>query len=294
MRIKTKKCSKCKEVKDVSLFGKCSAHKDGLLYNCKACIKSKITYHTVVCDTCKRDFIVQSQTIKRQKKKGYKHCISCTRKLYIKLQGDAYVNSRYGVKMTEETKEKIRQTKHIIQSNGKTVAQNAAKKSAMTSKKTGAYQVAVAKATITKNKNDSWVMYKTAYFLGLKYQSSLEKRFIQENQGIGLQNCKKTIPYIHENKARNYLPDFYSEQKDMFYEIKCIYTWKAELEKNISKLIGTLLQGKHITLVIYKEIGSNEYGEALYFKVKSKKQLVNITNKLTKGGIKNGNESRKN
>ena len=36
-----KKCSKCKQDKDLSMFGKCSANKDGLRSDCKECRKSE-------------------------------------------------------------------------------------------------------------------------------------------------------------------------------------------------------------------------------------------------------------
>lgn len=39
--MKTKRCSKCKEVKDVIMFHKSKRERDGLMYSCKECRSNK-------------------------------------------------------------------------------------------------------------------------------------------------------------------------------------------------------------------------------------------------------------
>lgn len=71
-------------------------------------------------------------------------------------------------------------------------------------------------------------------YKGLKCDSVAEYAFLKfiENKCDKIERCDFIIPYVYDNKERNYLPDFKITIKDkiIIYEIKGIH--KSRLEKN--------------------------------------------------------------
>ena len=76
-----KKCCKCHQEKELSLFGKDLSTKDGLRYNCKECAnkcsrerkKKKIKFK---CESCKEEKEVDFYSFKRRKTKFCLNCVS--------------------------------------------------------------------------------------------------------------------------------------------------------------------------------------------------------------------------
>ena len=112
--MKTKKCSKCKIEKELSMFSKNKRNKDGLCFQCKEC-RSKISkkYRDNNIEKEKqrhkkyRD--VNKDKIKKQSRKYYLEHIE-ERKIYNKI--DWAENKEYYQKYRQENKERIREYKN--------------------------------------------------------------------------------------------------------------------------------------------------------------------------------------
>lgn len=88
---------------------------------------------------------------------------------------------------------------------------------------------------------------------GLYYRGSYEEHFLNycfENN-IKVEKAK-TVKYNFDNKKRVYHPDFFLSDKNLIIEIKSLYTYKANLEKNIAKKNSCIEQGFDFIFIINK------------------------------------------
>jgi hypothetical protein len=93
---------------------------------------------------------------------------------------------------------------------------------------------------------------KTIYLQGNEpkgYQLLLDNGY-NENEILYKKKDMPKIMYKHENKLKRYYPDFYVKKDNLIVEIKCDYTYKADLEKNILKEQATVNLGLNYKLVI--------------------------------------------
>ena len=89
---------------------------------------------------------------------------------------------------------------------------------------------------------------------GLYYRGSYEAHFLDycfENK-IKVERAK-SIKYHFKNKKRVYYPDFFLKEKNLIIEIKSLYTYKKELEKNIAKQKACIEQGFNFIFIIDKD-----------------------------------------
>jgi hypothetical protein len=96
MEIKTKKCSKCQEIKQLDNFSRCRSCKDGLGFQCKLChnayVKSKYIENPIIkeifnygekrCSRCKEIKQYHEFGFDRREKDGLKHSCKICRKKY--------------------------------------------------------------------------------------------------------------------------------------------------------------------------------------------------------------------
>ena len=66
-----KKCTKCREIKSLDCFYKCSCHKDGLNYWCKSCVrllnkKWRANHPEKVSEIKKRHYIKHKERLNKQ------------------------------------------------------------------------------------------------------------------------------------------------------------------------------------------------------------------------------------
>ena len=175
----------------------------------------------------------------------------------------------FGIHFSQERRDNISKSKSRILPNGLTVAESAARKSVITKRLSGAYEKSVAKTAMTKDKNNTWVTYKTDHYKGFYYRSSLEKRFLEEQDECGrlhnFSNCNFSILYCLEGKEHRYIPDFLEKNSNTIIEIKCGWTWDnngencALLATNKAKLLAAHNAGYNVKLVIYNEQPNGKY-----------------------------------
>lgn len=189
-------------------------------------------------------------------------------------------NPNYGKKRPNSSKNISLSLKRMTD-NGKTVAQMAAEKAAITMKKNGTYIINSKKAAITKEKNNTWVTYHTKPYKGKYYRSQTELDFIKkcEENNITIDNCRFTIKYLFDDKIKNYCPDFYDIKNNIIYEIKSTYTLglcnKKLLKNNIVKFNTAESLGYNFILVLYEEnklgkiiLKKHRYSEPKFYTIK--------------------------
>lgn len=95
-------------------------------------------------------------------------------------------------------------------------------------------------------------------YKGFVCRSAYEKLFVDfaEQCGYTLE-VPSRIEYTHEGTSRHYYPDFYIVELDLIVEIKSDWTWKQNLDLNISKMVCTIEQGYDIVF-IDEEHGVND------------------------------------
>jgi DNA-directed RNA polymerase subunit M/transcription elongation factor TFIIS len=64
-------------------------------------------------------------------------------------------------------------------------------------------------------------------------------------------NEKPRIKYQWNEKEHFYYPDCYIPENNLMVETKSDWTWKADLDRNIAKIKGTILNGYNIRLLIW-------------------------------------------
>jgi hypothetical protein len=91
---------------------------------------------------------------------------------------------------------------------------------------------------------------KAEKYKGFTCRSKYEKMFVDfcEKYGYTLE-VPKRIEYIHDGRSRHYYPDFYVKELDLIVEIKSDWTWKQNLDLNISKLTCSLEQHYDIVFI---------------------------------------------
>lgn len=62
---------------------------------------------------------------------------------------------------------------------------------------------------------------------------------------------KPIIQYIFNNEKKRYIPDCYITNTNTIIETKSDYTWKKDLDKNLSKLNAAKLLGFNVRLIIW-------------------------------------------
>jgi len=87
-------------------------------------------------------------------------------------------------------------------------------------------------------------------YKGFICRSSYEKAFIDfaEKYNYTLK-VPNRIAYEHEGRSRYFYPDFYIEELDLIVEIKSDWTWKLQLDLNISKMVCTINQEYDIIFI---------------------------------------------
>lgn len=97
--------------------------------------------------------------------------------------------------------------------------------------------------------------YLTKHSIAEKYKgfvcrSKYEKLFVDfaETYGYTL-SVPDRILYTHEGTSRHYYPDFCIDELDLIVEIKSDWTWKQNLDLNISKMVCTIEQGYDIVFI---------------------------------------------
>lgn len=240
-----------------------------LLLDEKYCAEkiTKSFFVYVKCEDCKKDIKVKYKDLLRKKRIGKDVlCRSCAKARNWKdneyrekkiVTGENHwchgksgkLSPHFGLKRSEEACRNIRDAVLKIKENGKTVAKIASEKAAETMRREGIYQRNAEKASKTKDKNNSWVVFRCRKYGDLYYRSSLELDFIKTND---VENCDFTIRYWNEGKERRYCPDFISKDKKIVYEIKSDYTWYVDKEKNIKKALATMSCGHSFCLVLYR------------------------------------------
>lgn len=99
----------------------------------------------------------------------------------------------------------------------------------------------------------SGYMIKTHKETGLSYQGTYEKHFLDFciDNNISVTRGKK-IDYIFENTSHKYYSDFYIEKWNLIVEIKSLWIYNIDLEKNIEKKKYTEIYGYNFLFVIDK------------------------------------------
>jgi len=175
----------------------------------------------------------------------------------------------FGKKWSAERRKKTLESKQRLLPSGLTVAETAARKGVKTQRSRGSYQVGVAKAAITKEKNNSWVSYRTKQYRGFYYRSSLEKRFLTDREQTlaRFSNCSFSICYQWRGKTHYYVPDFFEQETNTIYEIKSCWTWdnKGKNQQlkalNKCKLAASREAGYNVVLLIYRQQSSGKYSK---------------------------------
>lgn len=87
-------------------------------------------------------------------------------------------------------------------------------------------------------------------YKGFVCRSKYEKMFVDFSELYGWElSVPEKISYTHEGTSRYYYPDFYIEKLDLLVEIKSDWTWKQNLDLNISKMVCTIEQGYNIVFL---------------------------------------------
>jgi hypothetical protein len=82
------------------------------------------------------------------------------------------------------------------------------------------------------------------------YQLLLDEGYVEDE----ILYRKKDMPkltYFNENKIKRYYPDFYIKKNNTIIEVKCDYTYKIDLEKNLLKKESTINAGFNYRLMIF-------------------------------------------
>lgn len=89
-----------------------------------------------------------------------------------------------------------------------------------------------------------------------------EDVFIYEQLSLGIAEddiilCSRlkefSIKYLYNGKMLTYFPDFFIRSENKFYEIKSVYWWERELEKNKAKINSMRELDQQIEVKIYDE-----------------------------------------
>ncbi len=89
----------------------------------------------------------------------------------------------------------------------------------------------------------------------INYQGTYEYDFLIYCEKMNIFNLierPKSIDYIFENKSKKYYPDFFIDKYNLIIEIKSNYTYKKELDKNISKMDKCIELGYNYIVIIDK------------------------------------------
>lgn len=247
-----------------------------------------------ICDSCGHTFEILRRSYERTKKgnDGLYICRSCSAirrssnpEYLAKIGRKGKAHWAFGLKgerspnfgngFSDERKRHISEAKMRLTPSGVTIAQEATRKAVATMRRNGSYRTMVAKSAVTKEKNQSWVVYKTKRYKGFYYRSSLEKRFLEEQEQCGqlsnLTNCGFSILYHWKGGEHHYIPDYFDKVKGILYEIKSGWTWdgkgkRPELKAiNKRKLAAAKEAGYETILVIYRQGRNGKYqGPEIY------------------------------
>jgi hypothetical protein len=90
---------------------------------------------------------------------------------------------------------------------------------------------------------------------GLHYRGTYEKDFIDYCliHNIEIENFNGTINYFFDGKNRKYFPDFFIRKLNMVIEIKSLYIYERDKEKNEAKKEATINSGFDFKFIINKD-----------------------------------------
>lgn len=118
---------------------------------------------------------------------------------------------------------------------------------------------------IFEKSNTTRFKYKELVYEGRKFEKlqGYEPQsivYMVEDMGIDLDlitNNPPIVDYSMMNKKKKYYPDLWIEQDNILVEVKCEYTYEADLEKNIEKQQASLRQGYNHMTIIFDNTGKN-------------------------------------
>lgn len=92
-------------------------------------------------------------------------------------------------------------------------------------------------------------------FKNIKYQGKYELDFLRFCKINSLPICKPdfSIDYVHFDKKRKYLPDFFLPSKRLLVEIKSTYYYELHKEVNLLKKEATIESGYNYILILDKD-----------------------------------------
>lgn len=81
-------------------------------------------------------------------------------------------------------------------------------------------------------------------------RSNYEKTFLDFAEKFNYTvEVPQKIQYVHEGRNRYYFPDFYLKELDLIVEVKSDWTWRQQIDLNISKLTSALDLGYRIVVI---------------------------------------------
>lgn len=238
---------------------------------CRECgQKKQIQYRTYVLEP--NDVLCLSCSCKRRSSApGYLAKIARSGEEHWAFGRRGELSPNFGKPFSKERKANISKSLGRILSTGFTVSQAGSRKALATRRRRGTDRIGVLKAAITKEKNNSWITYRTKPYKGFYYRSSLERRFLEEQEQLGLlsvlSNCSFSVVYYWEGKDHHYVPDFFNEQLQIVYEIKSGWTWDNKGQNrglktlNKIKLRAARKAGHEVRLIIYRQTSNGQYSE---------------------------------
>jgi hypothetical protein len=94
----------------------------------------------------------------------------------------------------------------------------------------------------------------------ITYKGSYELDFLKKYYYIGVEKCEN-IPYFYDGKNRKYFPDFYYRPLNLIIEIKSLYIFNKDFDKNIAKQKACINNGFNFIFIIDKDY--NEFDNIL-------------------------------
>ena len=95
--------------------------------------------------------------------------------------------------------------------------------------------------------------YKLKNYKNLFYRGSYELDFLENFYGKIKVEKSNSIPYLYKNKNKRYHPDFFIKDYNLIVEIKSLYTYNYDIDKNEAKRKASLERGYDFIFIIDKD-----------------------------------------
>lgn len=94
--------------------------------------------------------------------------------------------------------------------------------------------------------------FKLKIYKDLFYRGSYELDFLEKFYDKIKVERPNSIPYLYKNKNKRYHPDFFIKEYNLIVEIKSLYTYNYNIDKNEAKKIASLENGYDFIFIINK------------------------------------------